>query len=120
MSLRLENKFTKEKKALVPDRDYVIGHPLEDQIRKRAFKRKLEKNGADLLQHFNAITQTTMRTIVSKTYTDMFKTLRWTVTSEMSAEQREQHADWMFEELEKYQQEAKKLVLKHFKEWENG
>lgn len=112
----LETRFNKEKKALVLDRDYVAGHPLEDEIRKRAFKRKLGKAGSDLLQHFNGNMQTTMRTLVSKTYTDMFRCLRWTVTPEMPEAQREQHVDWMFEELEKYQKEAKKLVLKHFNE----
>lgn len=112
--MSLQSKFDKEKKALVPKRNYVDGHPLEDLIRKRSFKRKLENSGSDLIQHFNGNMQTTIRTLVSKAYTDMFKCLRWTVTSEMTAEQRQQHMDWAFEELEKYQQEAKKLVLKHF------
>lgn len=117
--MHFENKFDKEKKALVPKRDYVDGHPLEDLIRKRAFKCKLKNESIDLLQHFNRNMQTTMRTLVSKTYTDTFKCLRWTLTSQLSNAEIEQHMDWMFEELEKYQQEAKKLILKHFKKLEN-
>ena len=109
-------RFEKEKKALVPKRDYIDGHPLEDKIRRVAFKSGLKHQGHDAAKHFNDGLQTPIRTIVSKTYSDIFKAIRYTSNEVLSGEEVEQHLDYVFGELEKYQQDAKALILKHIKE----
>ncbi len=109
-------RFEKEKKALVPKRDYIDGHPLEDKIRRVVFKAGLKHQGHDAAKHFNDGLQTPIRTIVSKTYSDIFKAVRYTSNEVLSGEEVEQHLDYVFAELEKYQQDAKALILKHLKE----
>ncbi len=112
----LYRKFEKEKKALVPKRDYVDGHPHEEKIRRISFKSGLKHPGHDSVQHFNNGLQKSIRTIVSKTYTDMFQTIRYTSNELLTNEEREEHLDWIFEELVNYQQDAKALILAHLKE----
>lgn len=108
-------KIRKEKKALVPTRDYLDGHPLEEKIRRVCFKAGLKQQGHDAVKAFNDKLQKTMRTIVSKTYTDMFQTIRYTSNEVLTNDEREQHLDWAFEELEKYLQDTKKLISAHLK-----
>jgi len=110
--------FEKEKKALVPKRDYVDGHPHEDKIRRVAFKSSLKYTGHDTAEKFNQAMQKSIRTIVSKTYTDIFQTVRYTSNNLFTKTEREEHLDWMFEELEKYQHGAKKLIRQHMIELE--
>ena len=112
----LWRKFEKEKKALVPKRDYLDGHPLEGKIRKMCFKAGLKHPGHDAAKAFNNSLTTPIRTIVSKTYTDMFKAVRYTTNDLLEGEEMEKHLDWVFGELEKYQQDAKALILEHLKE----
>lgn len=112
----LYRKFAKEKKALVPKRDYIDGHPSEEKIRRVCFKAGLKHQGHDAAKAFNDRLQLAIRTVVSKTYTDMFQVARFTSNELLSESEREEHLDWMFEELEKYQQDAKALIKAHLKE----
>lgn len=112
----LGRRFTKEKKALVPKRDFLDGHPLERKIRRTCFKAGLKHQGHNAADAFNSGLTTPIRTIVSKTYSDMFHAARFTTNELLEGEELEQHLDWMFEELAKYQQDAKALILKHMKE----
>lgn len=109
-------RFEKEKKDLVPKRDYLDGHPLEDKIRRILFKAGLKHQGHDAVKQFNSQIQTAIRTITSKTYFDVFKVVRHTSNEILSGDEVEQHLDYIFAELEKYQQDAKALVSKHIKE----
>lgn len=113
---KLSQRFTKEKKALVPDRDYLDGHPFEDKVRKVCFKAGLRHQGHDAAKAFNTQMRTPLRTIVSKTYTDMFSVIRNTSDSILNDDELDAHADYIFEVLEAYQQEAKALVLTHIRE----
>lgn len=113
---KIGRRFEKEKKALVPKRDYIAGHPLEDKIRRIAFKAGFKHPGNDAAKRFNEGLQTPIRTIVSKTYSDIFKAIRFTSNEVLSGEEVEQHLEYVFTELEKYQQDAKALILKHLKE----
>ena len=45
--------FEKEKKALVPERDYLDGHPFEEKIRRVCFKAELKHPGHDPARKFN-------------------------------------------------------------------
>lgn len=112
----LYRKFEKEKKALVPKRDYIDGHPFEEKVRRVCFKAGLKHQGHDAAQAFNNRLQLAIRTVVSKTYTDMFQATRFTSNELFSESEKEEHLDWLFEELEKYQQEAKELIKAHLKE----
>jgi len=109
-------RFEKEKKALVPKRDYIDGHPFEEKIRRITFKAGLKHQGHDAAKRFNEGLQTPIRTIVSKTYSDIFKAIRFTSNEVLSGDEVEQHLEYVFAELEKYQQDAKALILKHLKE----
>ena len=114
--IALQRRFTKEKKALVPKRDYLDGHPFEDKIRKVCFKAGLVHQGHNAAKAFNNQMTTPLRTIVSKTYTDMFSVIRNTSDSILTDAELDAHADYIFEVLEAYQQEAKALVLAHLRE----
>ena len=116
LPLNISHQHQKEKRDLVPDRDYIDGHPYERKIRKACFKAGLKHLGHDAAQKFNDGLQVAIRTVVSKTYTDMFQTVRYTANEILTDDEREKHLDWIFEELEKYQQDTKALIIKHLKE----
>ena len=80
-------RLEKEKKALVPKRDYVDGHPLEEKIRRISFKTGLKHQGHDAVEQFNTKLQTAIRTVVSKTYSDMFSAIRYTSNEIFSGEE---------------------------------
>jgi len=109
-------RFEKEKNALVPKRDYIDGHPLEDKIRRIVFKSGLKYPNHDAAGQFNLKIQTAIRTITSKTYSDMFGAIKYTANEILCGEEVEQHLDYIFAELEEYQKDVKALVLKHIKE----
>ena len=115
---KLWRRFGREKKALVPVRDYVDGHPYEEKIRRVSFKAGLKHPGHVTTDKFNEDLQKSIRTIVSKTYTDLFQTVRYTSNHMFTDDEREEHLDWVFAELEKYQQDAKALILRHLNDLE--
>ena len=99
--ISMAQRFTKEKKALVPKRDFLVGHPLEQKIRKVCFKAGLKHQGHDAVAAFNDGLTTPIRTIISKTYTDMFHTVRFTSNEVLKGDEIEQHLDYIFDELAK-------------------
>lgn len=113
-------KFEAEKKKLVPKKDFLIGHPFEDKLRRLFFKADLKHPPRTPTQNtesrFNGAIQTPIRTIVSKTYSDMFKFIKYSTIDIMTEQEKLDHINWAFEELESYQANIKALVLKHFKE----
>lgn len=116
---KMYRRFEKEKKALVPKRDYLDGHPLEDKLSRAFFMASLKHQGHDAHKAFNDSLQMHIRTITSKTYSDIFTAIRYSSIKEMSEAEQEQHLDWVFEQLAEYQESAKKLILKHFRELQN-
>ena len=113
---KIGRRFEKEKKAIVPKRDYIDGHPCEEKIRRIVFKSGLKHPNHDAAQQFNLRIQTAIRTITSKTYSDMMGAIKYTANEVLSGDEVEQHLDYLFAELEKHQQNTKALVRKHIKE----
>lgn len=112
--------FEAEKKKLVPKKDFLADHPFGDKLRRLFFKADLKhppKNSSLGAEYrFNSAVLTPIRTIVSQTYSDMFKFIRYTTIDAMTEQEKLDHIDWVFEELENHQANIKSLVLKHFKE----
>lgn len=114
--LNMQKRQTEEIRAIVPERDYIDGHPSERKIRKACFKSGFKFPGHNAAQKFNHGLDVTIRTIVAKTYHDMFSTVQYTSNEILTDDEREEHLHWIFRELEKYQQDAKALIIKHLKE----
>lgn len=115
----IRSRQEREKKKIVPKKNrFNENNPLKDKIDKIYFKQKLTTNFAQNFDSLDARVLTTMRTIVSKAYTDISGQMRRDPLRHLSREDREVHIDHMFECLNHYLQDAKKLMLDHTEEVE--
>lgn len=110
----LLGRFNTEKKKLVPNQNLVDTHPLKAKILKKDFKDRL-KFGEPIASNSINATITAIRTIASKAYSDaataygLYKSHRLFET----AEEQDEHLDWIFEQFHKYMDDAKVLLKTH-------
>lgn len=115
MSNKTLARFNREKKALVPNQKLIESHPLKELIRRRSFAANLKYGRGDDARVEDFMTP--LRTIVSKTYTEFMRETMWRTRSLFETRQeREQHIDWMFDQLEKYLKDTRALVKSHMAE----
>lgn len=113
--MRYNAKYDKEKKRLVPDQNLVDTHPLKDKIEKAHFIHKLDGKGSDPIVKINLF-MTALRTITSKTYSDVSNHYYNTGGICETEAELDAHLDWMFELIQKYGEDAKALLKAHRKE----
>lgn len=107
-------RFTIEKKKIVPNQNLVDTHPLKTKILKMDFKNQLKFGNSIASDDINR-TITAIRTIASKTYSDAAPLYGLFTKHKIfeTAEEQDQHLDWIFEQFHQYIDDAKALLKTH-------